>query len=974
MIKLGYRTAFLDLNWNYLAGITAFETVSDGGQISLYSGSSALGGITGWDLTPGAAATKIGEWAVPGSGGVFRIDDLISITPGGVQQLVTTQVSGGAVQGMQIGATGGLGGAELHSFGGAPALDMSQVTEFTIGAKSFLAGGAPGQDGLAVYEISASNSHIQRAVLADHAKTSLADVTDIATVEIGASTFIVTGSGVEGGVSSYRLDANGNATLTDTVGAQDGLWISGLSALATVTAGQQSYVVVAGTNSSSLSLLTINEYGALAVTNHITDTLDTRFANIGALETFSLNGRGFVAAGGGDDGLSLFEILPDNTFYEHQSLANESGWTLDNVTAIKSAVLAGEVQIFAAGAQTAGMTQFTIPTGSIATPLQGSAGNDTLTGTAADDLIFGAGGADTLTGGAGDDIIYGGAGADKLSGGAGADVFVFDADLAQDQILDFELGTDKIDLGRWGRLYDASSLTITPTSSGAQIAWGDFTVQVVNSDASPIFASQFGQDSFRFTAAPEQTRPAAPAVTGNGSAVTGLGGSAGFGELALGRSDDGSARVDVSSVFSAGFNYFGSAYSGADLFVNTNGTLSFGSAFSGHPSAQTQASFQDVIAPFWADIDTRLDGGATESGQIWVDQDAASKTVTVTYENVGGYRLGGDHSNLFQVQLTDRGAGDFDIRFIYDRIGWSPEEGHHDMDAVAMLTGRRLPDVIEVNAPADALHSAIGTAGTAGNWIYEMRAGAVGSDQPVSGLALAGTDLGETLEGGAVDDFLRGLDGNDILRGHDGADWLRGGDGSDILNGGTGDDFIFGGASQNDLRDVVYAGDGNDTVDAGYGNDLVYGGLGDDQILGDFGADELIGQGGNDILSGGALSDVIFGGDGADFINGGFGHDRLNGGAGADRLYHLGIFDHGSDWVQDYSAAEGDLMVWGGGAAQASDFQINYANTPNAGATDIAEAFIIHRATGQIIWALVDGAAQDQLNLRIGTETFDLML
>ena len=65
----------------------------------------------------------------------------------------------------------------------------------------------------------------------------------------------------------------------------------------------------------------------------------------------------------------------------------------------------------------------------------------------------------------------------------------------------------------------------------------------------------------------------------------------------------------------------------------------------------------------------------------------------------------------------------------------------------------------------------------------------------------------------------------------------------------------------------------------------------------------------DDTLTGSAFGDEIFGGDGFDFINGGFGSDRVNGGAGGDRLFHLGIADHGSDWIQDFSNAEGDVLV-----------------------------------------------------------------
>jgi len=243
---------------------------------------------------------------------------------------------------------------------------------------------------------------------------------------------------------------------------------------------------------------------------------------------------------------------------------------------------------------------------------------------------------------------------------------------------------------------------------------------------------------------------------------------------------------------------------------------------------------------------------------------------------------------------------------------------------------------------------------------------------------LFGGTGGDLLRGGVGNDSIEGGSGNDTLVGGEGDDQLEGGDGTDTLNGGDGDDTILGGDTEDDLRDVVYAGAGNDNVDGGHGNDLIYGMNGNDTIAGGFGADDLQGQDGDDVITGSAYADLIFGGAGNDFVNGGFGHDLINGGTGADKFYHLGILDHGSDWVQDYNAAEGDVLLFGDPGATADDFQINLAHTANAagersGDDDVQEAFVIYRPTGQIVWALVDGAGQDEINLKIGSDTFDLL-
>lgn len=242
----------------------------------------------------------------------------------------------------------------------------------------------------------------------------------------------------------------------------------------------------------------------------------------------------------------------------------------------------------------------------------------------------------------------------------------------------------------------------------------------------------------------------------------------------------------------------------------------------------------------------------------------------------------------------------------------------------------------------------------------------------------------DTLSGNGADNHLMGGGGDDRLEGHAGKDTLEGGTGRDVLVGGEGDDQLRGAgggtlvipgqpAPPADLGDQLFGGAGQDWLDGGAGNDVLRGDTGDDTLAGGAGADWLIGGSGADHLDGAALSDLLFGGEGADFLNGGFGHDRLNGGAGADRFFHLGIADHGADWIQDYDAQTGDVLVFGGKGSAPADFQVNFTATSAAGADAIAEAFVIHRPTGQILWALIDGAAQEEITLRLGGLEYDLL-
>ena len=314
-------------------------------------------------------------------------------------------------------------------------------------------------------------------------------------------------------------------------------------------------------------------------------------------------------------------------------------------------------------------------------------------------------------------------------------------------------------------------------------------------------------------------------------------------------------------------------------------------------------------------------------------------------------------------------------------------------EVVQRVTGRSIKQVLE-----DEILTPLGFDGmtyedTLRNIeLLEFSDGTVTVSSRRLGVETTGDDGDEDIPGGRGDDRLDGGggadtidagDGDDVVIGGAGDDVLMGGDGSDRINGGDGADIVAGGASEDDLADTIYGGDGDDSIDGGYGNDQIFGMGGNDTIAGGFGADELQGQDGDDVITGSAFGDIVFGNAGNDFVNGGFGHDLINGGTGADKFFHTGgtaeqMEGHGSDWVQDYSATEGDVLVFGG-TARADQFQVNFTHTANketgerSGDDDVQEAFVIYRPTGQILWALVDGGGEASINLQIGADTFDLL-
>ena len=156
----------------------------------------------------------------------------------------------------------------------------------------------------------------------------------------------------------------------------------------------------------------------------------------------------------------------------------------------------------------------------------------------------------------------------------------------------------------------------------------------------------------------------------------------------------------------------------------------------------------------------------------------------------------------------------------------------------------------------------------------------------------------DTLDGGTGNDSLVATEGDDLLYGGDGNDALYGGQDDDVLyggagddtgSGGTGSDLIYGGDGDDELstgtgNDTLFGGAGNDTLSNSAGNDTLDGGTGDDSLVATAGDDLLYGGAGNDALFGGDDDDALYGGDGNDTLDGGDGNDWLNGDAGDDTL------------------------------------------------------------------------------------------
>jgi len=118
------------------------------------------------------------------------------------------------------------------------------------------------------------------------------------------------------------------------------------------------------------------------------------------------------------------------------------------------------------------------------------------------------------------------------------------------------------------------------------------------------------------------------------------------------------------------FCFYGTNYT--QIYINNNGNLSFGSAYSTYSPVGFPSSAYIMIAPFWGDVDTRAQG-QTGTGLVWHKLEPGR--LTVIWDHVGYFSYHVDKLNTFQVIITDGydpliGIGN-NVAFAYEEMTWT---------------------------------------------------------------------------------------------------------------------------------------------------------------------------------------------------------------------------------------------------------------------------------------------------------------
>ncbi|MEX3017127.1 calcium-binding protein [Gymnodinialimonas hymeniacidonis] len=914
MPQLVFESRFSAGQTSLDVGITDLMVVEGVTGPMLYATSGQLGGLTAYDLgQPGSASlADFAYFDAAWSDGVMR--DLALLDNNGTVSLAVAASGTQQVRLFELAGNGDIGQSSLMSgvnAGNDRSIDLSQWGADML----FMAPEASGE--IQGYAIAANGTLTQQITVKDTAQTYVSDAIGINTFEVNGVEFMASVSQADSGVSVFYIDPTNKLFNTANMGVNEGLGIMTPTDSALVNIGDKVFIIVASApsdgqgQSGALTVLEIGEDGSIRDVEHLNDTADTRFGQVQTLDVVEHNGQVYVLAGGGDDGLTLFAMLPSGRLQLLDVMTSAETTGFDNVAATATMMDGDTMRVFAATEAQGGYAEVTLDLSVQGVTQMAGHHGTTLSGGGLDDILIGGAGADVLQGFAGDDLIEDGHGSDTLIGGDGADTYILRADGLADRIEDFQPGQDRLDLSDWPMFYDPEQIGYTATATGAILTWRSETVEIVTRNAQMLSAAEV-QAAILSTAS---RAPDFDAIFGNSGAqdvqgtslddvfVTGAGNdtiTAGLGDDFV---DGGTDADSIAGGFGNDTLLGGDGADQMDGGIN-NDTLNGGS---GNDTLYGMAGVDTLVG---GDGDDLIFGG--DDPDILLGLGGADTL------------NGGEGDDLYYAGaghlLTDTGTQGFDVAIILDGsgdaislTGWSGIErvegnvGHDVIDASALseaifIWANAGNDTVQGGAGNDTLLGGDGADSISGGSGQDTILGWTGNDSVDAG---AGDDLiyvfddGDVVHGGAGYDevVVRNASGLDLnIGGWSGVEWVMGFTGNDTLNAsGYGEDI------------VLVGGNGADVMSAGLGNDTIYADAGDDYLFGSAGDDALIGSGGNDTLEGGLGKDYLAGGTGADVFvfDDGFGEDVVAGYEdGSDRLDVSGLIG-----VSGF----GDLTIWSAG-------------------------------------------------------------
>ena len=213
--------------------------------------------------------------------------------------------------------------------------------------------------------------------------------------------------------------------------------------------------------------------------------------------------------------------------------------------------------------------------------------------------------------------------------------------------------------------------------------------------------------------------------------------------------DSSTGQVDIGFTL----NFFGQSFS--RLYVNNNGNVTFDGPLGTYTPFQLNTTNREIIAPFFADVDTRGTGSDPVTYGYGSTTYQGHPAFCVNWVSVGYYAGHTDKLNSLQLLLVDRSdvaSGDFDIVMNYDTITWETGDASGGSGGLGGASARvgysngvdrsfELPGsgtngaLLDSNLVSGLVHSSRNSS-TPGRYVFHVRSGDAATGHQIAGSVL----------------------------------------------------------------------------------------------------------------------------------------------------------------------------------------------------------------------------------------------
>ena len=397
--------------------------------------------------------------------------------------------------------------------------------------------------------------------------------------------------------------------------------------------------------------------------------------------------------------------------------------------------------------------------------------------------------------------------------------------------------------------------------------------------------------------------------------INNLGGERGFGENSVSRNDDGySSAIDITPVFENGLNLFGTTYD--KMYVNTNGNITFTSGLYKYTPGQIgENTYMPIIAPFWADVDTR--GGELSAGgarvevdfsirafKDWLNNDAKYFNMT-TYTTILDRHIDDISTYSYSSFLssasyyTGASSSTLEAAFIEEYYNFliakkaeqSAIDSQNTYNQAGNSTGSNLVwyDIDEQNDKITITWDDVGYFNYKTNKTNAFQLQLIDTQNGTFDIKFIYEDINWTT--GDASRGTNGLGGVVARAGYSAGDGLNyyelpfSGNQAAMLNL---ENYLLPGQSEAGVWSLSANGSGGISGIGLEGvDDNLQGANSSDILDGRSGDDTIYGHDGDDIITGGEGNDTLYGGAGNDRFFSGFGNDVIDGGSGIDTVVYF---------------------------------------------------------------------------------------